>query len=129
MSHQEEILDVASTENPGEYEKQFIEAMNDDLNTPNAIAVIHNMLKTPNLHIENKVKLLEKWDSLLRIGLNDAQYNPQKELVIEGKIKEYIEFRDNKQFVQSDALRKEIEALGYSIRDTEQGPYIVKKFF
>ena len=73
------------------------------------------------------MKLLEKWDSLLRIGLNDAQYNPQNELVIEGKIKEYIEFRDNKQFVQSDDLRKQISSVGYEIEDTPQGPFLWPK--
>ena len=34
--------------------------------------------------------------------------------------------RANEQFVQSDALRKKISVLGYSIEDTPQGPFVSK---
>ena len=36
-------------------------------------------------------------------------------------------YRSNKQFAQSDALRKEIEGLGYIIEDTPAGPLVLKK--
>ena len=35
--------------------------------------------------------------------------------------------RINKQFIQSDALRNEIEKLGYIIEDTPAGPLVIKK--
>ena len=70
-----------------------------------------------------------------------------KALAVEGKVKEGIMTsspgeipakiaklaaerelcRVNEQFVQSDALRKEIAVLGYGIEDTPIGPFVYKK--
>ena len=113
-----------------EYEKQFSEALADDLNAPQALAVIHEMLADHGSPT-GKLELIKKFDKILGLGLNAPMqpYSQENDQKIAGKIKEYEQFRANKQFVQSDALRKEIESLGYSVRDTESGPYIVKKFF
>jgi cysteinyl-tRNA synthetase len=113
-----------------EYEKQFNEAIADDLNAPQALAVIHEMLAGHGSPIR-KLELIKKFDGVLNLGLNvpTQPYSQEKDQKIAEKVREYAQFRANKQFVQSDALRKEIEALGYSVRDTENGPYIVKKFF
>jgi len=35
--------------------------------------------------------------------------------------------RTNKQFTQSDTLRKEVEALGYVIEDTPLGPLVLPR--
>jgi cysteinyl-tRNA synthetase len=45
------------------------------------------------------------------------------------KFEEYTAFRTNKQFIQSDALRKELEGVGYEVRDGAEGSSLVKKFF
>ncbi len=37
------------------------------------------------------------------------------------------EARRNQQFIQSDALRKEMDGLGYEIEDTPAGPFIWPK--
>jgi cysteinyl-tRNA synthetase len=105
--------------------------INDDLNTPKALAVMHEMLRQPLSAIE-KLRLITQFDSVLGLSLaTPMQHYPQNEQNIMGKFKEYKESRANKQFMQSDALRKEIEELGYSIRDTENGSELisVKKFF
>jgi len=73
---------------------------------------------------------MEIFDEIL--GLNIARILSQTEAIptkIMEKFEKYQKLRSNKQFIQSDALRKEIEALGYSIRDTDHGPYVVKRFF
>jgi cysteinyl-tRNA synthetase len=129
LPSQKETLEVASTEDPKGYENDFFAALNDDLNVSEAFAILHKMLDTAHLRIKEKVKLLEKWDLFLNLGLNDAKYDPEKEMIIEEKMKKYAELRDNKQFTQSDVLRKEIEALNFSIQDKENGPYVTKKFF
>ena len=45
------------------------------------------------------------------------------------KFEEYQTFRTNKQFIQSDALRKELESVGYEVRDEAKSSSLVKKFF
>lgn len=114
---------------PEQYEEAFEEAINDDLNIPQALATLHDML-SDNGSPMKKLELVGKFDTILGLHLDSPMQNPVKERIeIYKKLGEYEQFRANKQFVQSDVLRKEIEALGYSIRDTIHGPYLVKKFF
>jgi cysteinyl-tRNA synthetase len=68
----------------------------------------------------------------LGLGLESAMANAaaaENDPKIAEMARIYADLRGNKQFIQSDALRKEIEALGYSIRDTKDGSRIRKRFF
>lgn len=113
------------------YQAQFREAMDDDLNTPQALAILHEMLADGGGPKE-KLALVKQSDKILGLGLeramadaDPAEYTGE----IAEKAQLYGELRGNKQFIQSDALRKEIEALGYSIRDAKDGSRIQKRFF
>jgi cysteinyl-tRNA synthetase len=111
------------------YEELFAKVLDDDLNTSQALAVLHEMLESP-ASADAKLALAKKFDSVLGLRLDiPMEYSPEKDEEVAQKAKEYEKLRTNKQFVQSDALRKEIEGLGYEVRDTESGPVILKKFF
>ncbi len=105
------------------YEKEFLSAINDDLNTPKAVALIWQIIKDDNLSQKTKRRLLLKFDKVLGLGLDKI-----KPLKIPVKIKQLAQEREklraNEQFVQADALRKKIEELGYKIEDTIYGPKI-----
>ena len=123
---------VRTAQHPIEhYQEQFRDAMNDDLNTPEALAIMHKMLAdggTP----EEKLALVKQYDNVLGLGLGTAMTNAvagEDDEKIAKMAGIYEELRSNKQFIQSDALRKEIEALGYSIRDSKNGSRIKKRFF
>jgi cysteinyl-tRNA synthetase len=116
-------------ENKAKYESQFNEALNDDLNTSRALAVLQEMVRS-SLSNAQKINAIKKFDTVLDLKLEiPMQSSTEKDLKVLDKIEQYRQCRANKQFVQSDALRKEIEALGYQVRDTENGPQAVKKFF
>ncbi len=111
------------------YDDLFRDAVNNDLNTPQALAVFQEMLGS-HLTPKEKLALSLKFDDVLGLGLDiPMEYLPQNDPEISGKVEEYEMLRVNKQFKQSDALRKQIEGLGYSIRDTERGPLVSKIFF
>ena len=113
-------------------EKEFHLAMENDFNTPEALAAVFELINKTETDIK-------------RLNLNDAKkiakfiiktfgsmgFKLDKKLKISVQIKARILerelFRKNKQFIQSDALRKEIEKLGYVIEDTPNGPMILKK--
>ncbi len=105
------------------YEKKFLSAINDDLNTPKALSVVWQIIKDKNLASSAKKRLLLKFDKVLGLGLNKIK--PEK---IPQKIKRLADKREklriNKQFIQADALRKQIEELGYKIEDTVYEPKI-----
>jgi cysteinyl-tRNA synthetase len=113
------------------YLAEFRAAMDDDLNTPQALAILHEML-ADNGDPKEKLALVKQSDKILGLGLENAmtgasagEHDPK----ITEMARIYADLRGNKQFIQSDALRKEIEALGYSIRDTKDGSLIRKRFF
>ena len=108
------------------YDKNFLAAINDDLNTPKAMAIVWQVIKDVHISPETKKRFLIEADKILGLGLNKV-----KPLKIPLKIAQLAaqreELRANKQFMQSDALRKKIESLGYIIEDTDSGPKISKK--
>jgi len=109
----------------------FQEAMDDDFNTPKALASIFEMINIiePKIWKLNKNEanalkgfIVNNLEIILGITLkepkipqNIAKLAQQRELL-----------RNNKQFAQSDLLRKQIEELGYIIEDTPMGPFITK---
>ncbi len=112
------------------YEKSFLDAVNDDLNTPQALAITSEMIADHGSSTK-KLELIAKFDHILGLSLEVPinEYLAEKPAEIVEKQRKYDECRTNKQFVQSDALRKEMEDLGYTVRDMVSGSYIVKRFF
>ncbi|MEK7496220.1 MAG: cysteine--tRNA ligase, partial [Patescibacteria group bacterium] len=105
------------------YIKKFLSAINDDLNTPKALSIIWQIIKDENFSSNAKKCLLLEFDKVLGLGLGKI-----KPLKIPQKIKQLAaqreKLRTNKQFIQADALRKQIEELGYIIEDTSYEPKI-----
>jgi cysteinyl-tRNA synthetase len=117
-------------------EKEFNSALLDDLNTPLAISIIFKAItsfekqKTKIWNISKsdakKIKeYIEKKLELFGILIKPVEI-PQK---IQEMIEKQQQFRDNKQFMQSDSLRSEINDLGYEVEDTELGSFIYPKSF
>jgi cysteinyl-tRNA synthetase len=107
-------------------ENNFLSAINDDLDTPKALSIMWQIIKDNRLSSQNKKQLLLKFDKVLGLGLEKI-----KPLKIPPKIKNLVaqreKLRTNKQFIQSDRLRKRIEKLGYIVEDTKQGPFIRRR--
>jgi cysteinyl-tRNA synthetase len=105
------------------YIKLFLEAVNDDLNSPKAISVVWALIKDKKIKDADKKKTLLDFDKVL--GLNLAKI---KKASIPSQIKKLAEEREKarqeKNWQKADELRKEIEKLGYRIEDTEKGPKI-----
>jgi cysteinyl-tRNA synthetase len=109
----------------------FQEAMNEDINTPKALASIFELINSVEKNIwklnkkeANAIKnfISKKMEIFIgiiikpaKIPLNIAKIAQKREL-----------YRENKQFIQSDLLRKKIEEVGYIIEDTPGGPLILK---
>jgi cysteinyl-tRNA synthetase len=116
-------------DDPKKYEQKIESAIDDDLNIPKAIGILHDVLNSQNLHSEEKIELVEKYDAVFGLRLMDVKYEPEKEISIKEKFEEYKDARANKQFDKSDGLRKEIEKAKYEVRDAKESSYLVKKFF
>ena len=118
------------------YQEQFKEAVNDDLNTPQALAILWNLsteyyqLKK-NYHLWNKInfkdilKIIYEFDKILGLGLNKIKINPLPQKM-KRLIKQREEARQKKDFKNADIIRKKIEKLGFKIEDTPWGSKTIK---
>ncbi len=108
-------------ESDEKYISKFSEHLAEDLNTPQAIAVLHEMLKS-GLPKEIKLATVYEFDKILGLGLNNIQKN---EVEIPKTVQKLLEEREvarrEKDWTKSDTLRKEINAHGFEVKDTENG--------
>ena len=113
----EDILD----EEISKYEENFHKAINDDLNMPLAMSVVWDIVKNPKKS-KKLAKLLDKFDTVLALSLDKKSETQEK--IPEEVIKlaeERLKARQEKNWAESDRLRDEILALGYSIKDSKEG--------
>lgn len=126
LAHQSKT--VTSGNDAEKCKKMFAEAINDDLNAPKALGLFRDRLRANDISPENKLLLAKKFDKVLGLRL-EIPMNFRQKPEISSKISDYWKFRENKQFVQSDALRKKLEQLGFIVRDAATGPIVTPKFF
>ncbi len=107
-------------------EAAFLSAVNDDLNTPQALAVLWNMLGNDALPPSAKAASLLRFDEVLGLGL--AAY-VGKSLEVPEDVQQLVAAREaaraRKDFAAADSLRASIEARGFVVEDTPQGPKVV----
>ena len=107
----------------------FITAINDDLNTPQAIAVLWDVLKDLKISDEVKMLLVLEFDKVFGLALDKLELLKDKEIphtVIE-LAETRKEARAKRDFKLSDILRDEIKEKGYIISDNKDGTYRLDK--
>ncbi|MBD5082460.1 MAG: cysteine--tRNA ligase [Ruminococcaceae bacterium] len=124
----QEIADIAQNR-----KQQFIDAMDDDLNTADGITAVFELVREINTAIldENNTKgslevLKKTFDELtdvLGILFEKEEEIPAEILELVEKRKEA---RKNKDFALADSIRDEITAKGYIVEETRQGVNIKK---
>ncbi len=110
----------------------FTAAMDNDLNTAQAITVLYDILKADTT-AATKLACIEAIDKVLSLNLienakalgadAEAAEIPAEVLAL---VEQRKEARKAKDFAQADALRDQITALGWQIRETRQGTEITK---
>ncbi len=101
-----------------QYLKKFEEAINDDLNMPEAIAILWELLRDKNA--DGKYQTIKKMDNVFALDLLEKQ-----ETKIPEEIKKLAEkrqkARQEKDFKKSDELREKLKQKGWEIKDTKEG--------
>ena len=100
----------------------FAERCGDDLNMPEALAVVHSTLNGPG-PAADKAAFLKGAESVLSLGLFDA---PKAEAALPADLQalfeRYAAAKKARDFKASDALRAELAAKGIKVKDTPAGP-------
>lgn len=108
-----------------EYYEKFISCLNDDLNTPEALAVVWALARDKNISAESKKKNFLKMDEILSIsGLEKKDEIPQEIIDLAEKRKKA---REQKDFAESDRLREKIKENGWRVEDKGDNCYELMK--
>jgi cysteinyl-tRNA synthetase len=108
------------------YEKNFSDAINDDLNIPAALAVAWELIDDGSMPERARINSLLKFDKVfgLDLGIPENISVPQN---LTNLLSERKAAKEKKDFKKSDDIRKQIEALGFEIMDTPQGQKVKRK--
>ncbi len=106
----------------------LLAALYDDLNTPQAIAVLHRLIEAAR-NDDSQIDMLKASCALLGIGQHDvadwfsvAEIDPALVTKIEALIAARQAARTNRDFAAADAVRDALTALGVQLEDTADGP-------
>lgn len=112
----------------GSYEKKFSDAIFNDLNVPQALAVVWELLRDEKVNDSVKWATVLEFDDVLGLKLDKIKKTkidiPAEVIKIadERKIS-----RQNKDFKASDELRTKLNSLGWQIEDLADNEYRVEK--
>lgn len=107
-----------------EYQEKFKTSISDDLNLPQAMAIVQELLKS-DVSNPDKLATITDFDRVLGLGLATtmSQELPDE---IKGLAKARELARENKDWKQADELRKQIEEAGYTVEDSATGQRVSK---
>ena len=105
-----------------EFEKEFLENINDDLNMPKAIATVQKMLREERS--KDVYTAFLKFNQVLGLDLDEKDDIPSE---VKEKCQARWQAKKAKNFALADQLRAEISELGYDVKDTREGYQITKK--
>jgi len=104
------------------YIADFMEAVNDDLNMPQAMSFVWNVVRDNDLGAKEKYKILLEMDRILGFDFSDwKEEEVEMNSEIESLIKEREEARKKKDFKKSDEIRDKFKEMGIILQDTPNG--------
>ena len=113
----------------GKYREQFIDAMDDDLNTADAIASIFELVRDINTNVVGKTPSKALVEGAISVfdeltGVLGLVYNRKTE-TLDSDIEALIEARTNarkeKNWAEADRIRGQLKEMGIVLEDTAQG--------
>lgn len=108
-----------------EFKEKFLSAINDDLNSPRALAILQEVLKS-NLDNSDKLATILDFDSVFGLDFENIKIIEIPENV-KFLAEKRLKARQEKNWNESDKLRDEINILGYDVEDTGNAYNLKKK--
>lgn len=113
---------IINEEDFEKYNNQFKAALEDNLNTSNALTTLYDVIKS-DINNNTKLSLIESFDKVLSLDLLKEDDNHDEELVkyIEEMIEKRKNAKVNKDFALADSIREELLNKGIVLKDTREG--------
>ncbi len=123
----------AELEKLGKYRDKFESAMEDDLNTADAISAVFELIRDINTAVKDGaskefaggcMELLRELTGVLGILQDEEEDGISDEIL--ALVEERQEARKTKNFARADEIRDILKSKGLAVEDTPQGPRVVK---
>lgn len=133
--HAETAKEQALLQEVQAYREKFIAAMDDDLNTADAISVIFELVSLANKNItaqsDTAPAVIEKVCNTIYelggvLGILKKEAEDQIPSEVQTLLTQRAAARSNKDWATSDALRDQLREMGYLVKDTPQGQQLSK---
>ena len=120
----------AFTETFDSYRQKFDDAMDDDLNTADAISVIFELVRAINIAVEKNptkalasacLDMLHEFTDVLGLLYNKKAEDDSLDSKVEAMIEARQAARKAKNFAEADRIRDELKSRGIELIDTPQG--------
>jgi len=103
-----------------EFKNKFLNVISDDFNTPQALAIVQELLKS-DLTNEIKLATILDFDKVLGLDIEKTIKNSGEQKQIPENIQILLDerklARENKDYKKADELRDQITALGFEVKD------------
>jgi cysteinyl-tRNA synthetase len=106
------------------YQKQFKEALENDLNTSSALTTLYDVIKDDNINNATKLYLITDFDGVLSLSLlkeNELEIDDELVKYINDMIEKRNQAKSEKKFEEADAIRNKLKEEGIIINDTREG--------
>ena len=104
------------------YNDKFKEELSNDFNTPNALAVLYELLKDNEVNGSTKLSLIENFDKVFSIDLlKEEESKDIDDAWILELIEKRKEAKKNKDFETADKIRNDLLEKGIELLDTREG--------
>jgi len=110
--------------------RDFSKKINNDLNMPEALAVMWQVLRTNEIGNLEKYDLVFEFDRIFGLNLDRAEQVLEEEArqkvdvqLVEQLIKEREDARKSKDWAKSDEIRNRLSGMGVEVRDSAEGTF------
>lgn len=126
--------DKAELKGLDKYRDMFIEAMDDDLNTADAISAIFEMVSDINVYVRNGASKIFAKEGIAHIKeltdvlgvMQHTEDEGSADPEIQALVDERQAARKEKNWAKADEIRDKLKEMGYTIKDTPQGAQLIK---
>ena len=120
----------------GKFREEFVEAMEDDLNTADAISAVFGLITAINTAVaggatkefaEKALEVLMELTTVLGLLQQDIEEKVEIDPEIQDLIDQRQAARKAKDFAKADEIRDILKAKGFTLKDTPQGVQVIKE--
>ncbi len=109
-----------------DWNQKFVSCLEDDLNLPQTLALVWELIKDENIAPADKLATLLKWDQVFGLNLAASTHAAPIPENVQKLVADRELARQNNDWTKADELRAEISKLGYTVEDKSDGPRVRK---